>query len=82
MTPEQALKEYDKFCLEVAQGWTNQIIQISQRYGQFYFNMLYKVRPDVADKIRATPLDPFYWDEVSLETERAVIEYWRGSGYS
>lgn len=77
MNHDQALVEYDDFCVEVAKLWHNTIIQISQRYGQHYFNMLHEKRPDVANKIRATPLDPFYYDEVSLETEQAVICYWQ-----
>lgn len=77
MDHEQAIAEYDAFCIRVAQLWSNTIIQISQRYGQHYFNTLYAVRPDVADKIRATPLDPFFDDDVSVETENAVIEYWK-----
>jgi hypothetical protein len=32
----------------------------TQRYGQLLFNTLYEVRPELADKIRATDLDPFY----------------------
>lgn len=31
-----------------------------QRYGQAVFNYLYRVRPDLADRLRATNLDPFH----------------------
>jgi hypothetical protein len=34
-----------------------------QRKGQALFNALYKVHPGLADKVRATPLDPFYQDD-------------------
>lgn len=30
------------------------------RLGQTYFNVLHQKRPDLADKIRGTYLDPFY----------------------
>lgn len=33
------------------------------RAGQAAFNMLYVLRPDLADQIRGTDLDPFYQDE-------------------
>ena len=35
------------------------------RFGQTYFNLLWEMRPEVADKIRATALDPFYKDHVA-----------------
>lgn len=31
-----------------------------ERYGQAFFNELYSVRPELADEIRGTHLDPFY----------------------
>ena len=30
------------------------------RLGQAYFNVLFDLRPDLAERIRTTPLDPFY----------------------
>lgn len=33
------------------------------RQGQQAFNVLHEMRPDLANEIRATPLDPFYLDE-------------------
>ena len=77
MDDDQALIEYDEFCIRVSRAWQSPVIQMSQRYGQLYFNMLHELRPDVANKIRATPLDPFFYDDVSLETESAVINYWK-----
>jgi len=38
------------------------------RIGQVLFNALYVVRPDLAEEIRATILDPFFAD--SWEDER------------
>jgi len=78
MTHDEAVAEYDNFCIGVARSYAeSEILQMSQRYGQFYFNLLHEVRPDIANKIRATSLDPFFSDSVSLETEQAVIEYWK-----
>jgi len=31
------------------------------RYGQAYFNVLVQVNPSVAEQIRGTSMDPFYW---------------------
>jgi hypothetical protein len=31
-----------------------------QRLGQVFFNYLYSVRPELADEIRNTDMDPFY----------------------
>ena len=46
------------------------------RYGQAYYNTLARHRPDLADKIRKTPLDPFYRDSVDPETDVFVQENW------
>lgn len=35
-----------------------------QREGQAYFNALYIHRPDIADRLRSGPLDPFYNDDM------------------
>ncbi len=33
------------------------------RLGQHYFNTLHECKPDIADEIRGSPIDPFYLDE-------------------
>jgi hypothetical protein len=35
----------------------------SWRVGQTYFNVLYRVRPDLSEAIRGTHLDPFHNDD-------------------
>lgn len=67
---------YDAFTERLNRLWENEIVQISQRFGQLFFNLLNEVRPDIADKIRATDLDPFFSDEVQLETIEFVKNYW------
>lgn len=67
---------YDDFVARVNHLWGNEIIQISQRFGQLFFNVLHEVRPDIANKIRATDLDPFFDDEVQLETLQEVENSW------
>lgn len=32
----------------------------TQRYGQWAFNLLHELRPELADEVRATEVDPFY----------------------
>lgn len=46
------------------------------RYGQHYFNVLNAVRPDLAKKIRATRLDPFYKENVPSEVEEFISRSW------
>ena len=48
------------------------------RYGQLYFNMLDKYRPDLTEKIRGTALDPFQKEEVTKETHQFAINNWWG----
>ena len=33
------------------------------RQGQTYFNALHRVRPDLAEKVRGSELDPFHSDD-------------------
>ena len=35
------------------------------RVGQLYFNLLYEIHPTLANKIRGSKLDPFYFDEIT-----------------
>jgi hypothetical protein len=48
----------------------------SMRYGQVYFNLLSASRPDIAEIIRGTMLDPFHKDEVKSETHKVVESKW------
>ena len=47
----------------------NKVITLSETYpsewrkGQSFFNALYELHPEVADKIRGTDLDPFHHDD-------------------
>lgn len=47
-----------------------------QRAGQLHFNVLFLLRPRLADAIRSTPLDPFYQDARLPEFLNAVEERW------
>jgi hypothetical protein len=47
---------YDKFLAAVPHAAAER----DWRYGQALFNLLCRVRPRLAEKVRATPLDPFY----------------------
>ena len=49
---------------------------LKQRFGQHWFNVLHCVRPSLANEIRSTSLDPFHYDEVSIEIENYVREHW------
>jgi hypothetical protein len=40
------------------------------RIGQAYFNYLFQINPDLANKIRETQYDPFYADHTSNSEER------------
>lgn len=46
------------------------------RFGQHWFNTLYEVRPDIADKLRGTRLDPFHRDRVSDDAVTFVVDNW------
>lgn len=46
------------------------------RYGQSVFNVLLTYRPDLAEKIRGTDLDPFYSDNLSDELHEWLYCHW------
>ena len=47
-----------------------------ERYGQFLFNLLHTLRPDLANQIRGTSNDPFYDNEVIFDFVKWVGENW------
>lgn len=49
---------------------------LDERKGQAFFNELLVVRPDLADKVRGTPLDPFYQDSRLEEFLLFVARNW------
>ena len=48
----------------------------NQRPGQAYFNVLYRIRPAMADSVRDTPLDPFHRNDVLPNFLAYVAERW------
>lgn len=44
-------------------SWRYYVQNRYQRKGQALFNALVKVHPGLAEKVRMTPLDPFYQDD-------------------
>lgn len=50
-----------------AEGW---------RLGQAVYNRLHEIRPDIANKIVGTPLDPYYKNSVTTETWEFIHQNW------
>lgn len=48
----------------------------NERRGQATFNTLFATRPDLAEKVRATNLDPFYDDSKLHEFYNFIEENW------
>lgn len=46
------------------------------RLGQMYFNALVQVRPDIAEVLRGSMLDPFFKDRVAAVVSDFVLERW------
>lgn len=46
------------------------------RYGQAVFNALSHARPDIAQNLAGTMLDPFFKDEVSEQTWNYIFLRW------
>lgn len=50
------------------------------RRGQAYFNVLYDVKPNLADKVRGTLLDPFHNDARIPDFIVYVVTHWGEEG--
>ena len=48
----------------------------AQRLGQAAFNMLQQERPELAGKLRATDIDPFYSDHELPAFESFLRKHW------
>lgn len=46
------------------------------RVGQIYFNRLYDVRPDVANRLRGSKIDPFFKNYVTDTVKQFVKDNW------
>lgn len=46
------------------------------RLGQVFFNELASIRPDIAEQIRGTMLDPFYKERITNAVGNFVRERW------
>lgn len=53
-------------------------ISDGQRYGQRLFNVLYEIRPDISERLRATRLDPFYCEqhEIRPDVYELINQFW------
>lgn len=65
---EELVEKRFKECEELETG--------RMRMGQVYFNTLDEIRPDVAEKLRGLPIDPFYKHLVVQEARYFVLENW------
>jgi len=46
------------------------------RYGQWYFNCLYSINPQLAGRIAGTQVDPYHDDSRIPEFNKFVEEHW------
>ena len=52
------------------------------RAGQTAFNVLRRVKPDLAERVRGTDFDPFYRDKVLHDFYKFVSVEWDSNGLS
>ena len=53
-------ESFDRFLADVSEA--HRAAAPGLRYGQTFFNLLYAERPDLANELRGSPMDPFYFD--------------------
>lgn len=67
---------YDEFLHKVHQMYKYQPNKGDLRLGQIYFNELAVVRPEIAEAIRGSMLDPFYKERITNVVSEFVRERW------
>jgi hypothetical protein len=79
------IKSFDDFSMTVQAAWMQtkrdgldgtRLSGKGLRYGQVFFNTLSEEHPNLAERIRSTPRDPFHKDEVSVEIWEYCSEMW------
>lgn len=70
MRVDATYEEFEMACSMYARAHLN------QRAGQVYYNVLHDIRPDLADAIVGTLIDPFYKDEVDEQIRKFIRENW------
>lgn len=64
---------YDQFLEQVNLAHET---QSEQRLGQIYFNLLSQVRPQIAEELRGSMLDPFFKHRITQVTNDFVSQRW------
>ena len=70
---------FDYFVDKVQENWAAVKAKNERcglRYGQVFMNTLADEHPSLAERIRATPRDPFHKDEVKPEVWEYCSEKW------
>jgi hypothetical protein len=71
------LYSYEEFLSHVSHEHKHALVdKPDTRFGQTFFNCLWEFRPAIANRIRATEIDPFHREEVYPETHVVVEEMW------
>ena len=65
---------FGDYILAVMHQWSE---TPSWRAGQTYFNVLYRMRPEMADSLRGSSRDPFYNDDRIDDFLDYVLRHWK-----
>ena len=65
---------YAEFHYKAVRRWSEYNGQ--ERLGQSYFNLLHEVRPDLANELRGSMLDPFFKERITQVVHDWVAERW------
>lgn len=70
----KAKPEFLQFLIDTYEDY--RINPQGQRLGQYFFNAVHAVNPDVANLYRGTLYDPFYHDEILGDFLHKVSDKW------
>ncbi len=71
---------FHDFCIHTAKGFGELPVhdngKRTVRYGQWFYNELLNVKPNLAEHIRGTDMDPFYKERVDYSCLHYLVLMW------
>lgn len=67
---------YDQFLAQVHKEHAEQPVKGDLRLGQIFFNKLCEIRPNIANELRGSMLDPFFKERITNVVSEFVRERW------
>lgn len=81
MTTQNEVRTYEDFINVATREFVSQA-QNGYRYGQALFNVLLTHKPELAERVRSTDIDPFYEDTLAVDCVIGNFLLWVSENWS